>query len=115
MFAVHAGNDWPATADYVHFPSASALPESQVCPNCVTMLLECNGGNALELFPIQQTTYSLMVSAQFHCPDGQPNALRDVSLQKSILHINQAIMLQSSQQSLTDFEWNLRLVIDKFV
>jgi hypothetical protein len=115
MFAIHADNDWPATADYVHFPSASALPESQVWSNCVTMLLECNGGYALELFPIQETTHSLMVGAQLHCPDGQPNALRGVSLQKSIVHINQSVMLQSSQQSFTDFGWNLRLVIDKFV
>jgi hypothetical protein len=52
------------------------------------MLLECNCGYALELFPIQKTTYSFMVSAQFHCPDGQPNALRGASLQKSIVHIN---------------------------
>jgi hypothetical protein len=115
MFAVHANNNWPATADYVHFPSTSALPKSQVWSNRVTMLLKCNSGHALELFPIQKTTYSLMVSAQLHCPDGQPNALRSVSLQKSIVHINQPITLQSSQQFLSDFGWNLRLLIDKFV
>jgi hypothetical protein len=79
------------------------------------MLLECNCGYTLELFPIQKTTYSLMVSAQLYSADGQPNALRSVSLQKSIVHINQPITLQSSQQSLSDFGWNLGLVIDKFV
>ena len=114
MLTVHADNQGFSATHDVYLPPSSTLSEAQICLGTVAVSLKGDCGHALELFPFEETTHSLIVDAQLQRAYGQLESLQSVDFYKCIMYIKRPIILQLLEQRLDEFRREFNLFFDKF-